>query len=208
MKASGHTVAGIDVGGRKKGFHAVALREERIVAKLATPVPGQVVAWCRELHVSVVGIDAPCRWSPTGRARLCERELAGLGISCFSTPSQLVGEVHPFYRWMVNGAELYRLLGPHYRLYDGRTPLFEPLCFETFPQAIACCLAGKMLSAKNKRVERRRLLDQAALTTDALTSIDEIDAALCALAAQSVLAGSFKVFGDAAEGFILVPNRF
>jgi predicted RNase H-like nuclease len=64
-----------------------------------------------------------------------------------------------------------------------------------------------MLSAKNKRVERRRLLDQAALTTDALTSIDEIDAALCALAAQHVLAGSFKAFGDAAEGFILIPHR-
>jgi predicted RNase H-like nuclease len=49
------------------------------------------------------------------------------------------------------------------------------------------------------------LLEQAIQTTDALTSIDEVDAALCALAAQYVLAGSFNVFGDAAEGFILVP---
>ena len=207
MKAPSPTVAGIDVGGPKKGFHAVALRGKRLVAKLATTVPGQVVAWCRALHVSAVGIDAPCRWSHTGRARLCERELAGLGMSCFSTPSRIVGEVHPFYRWMVNGAELFRLLAPHYRLYDGRAPLLEPLSFETFPQAIACGLAGKMLSAKNKGVERRRLLDQAGLTTDALTSIDEIDAALCALAAQYALAGSFKVFGDAAEGLILVPHR-
>ncbi len=110
MKASSPTVAGIDVGGTRKGFHAVALREERIVATLATSVPGEVVAWCRELHVSAVGVDAPCRWSHTGRARVCERELAGLGMSCFSTPSQIVGEVHPFYRWMVNGAELFRLL--------------------------------------------------------------------------------------------------
>ena len=207
MKAPSHTVAGIDVGGTKKGFHAVALREERIVATLATSLPGQVVAWCRELRVSAVGIDAPCRWSHTGRARLCERELAGFRMSCFSTPSQLVGEVHPFYQWMVNGVELFRRLAPHYRLYDGRTPLLEPLCFETFPQAIACRLAGNMLSAKHKRIERRRLLEQAIQTTDALTSIDEMDAALCALAAQYVLAGSFNVFGDAAEGFILVPNR-
>ena len=36
MKASSHMVAGIDVGGTKKGFHAVALREETVVAKLAT----------------------------------------------------------------------------------------------------------------------------------------------------------------------------
>jgi predicted RNase H-like nuclease len=64
-----------------------------------------------------------------------------------------------------------------------------------------------MLSAKHKRIERRQLLEEAIQTTDALTSIDEIDAALCALAAQYVHAGSFNVFGDAAEGFILVPNR-
>ena len=44
MKAPSHTVAGIDVGGTKKGFHAVALREERIVATLATSLPGQAVA--------------------------------------------------------------------------------------------------------------------------------------------------------------------
>jgi predicted nuclease with RNAse H fold len=207
MKAPSHTVAGVDVGGTKKGFHAVALREETIVGKLATAAPAQVVVWCRELHVSAVGIDAPCRWSHAGRARWCERELAGLGMSCFATPSQIVGEVHPFYRWLVNGAELFRLLAPHYRLYDGRTPLLEPLCFETFPHAIACSLAGATLSAKHKRVERRRLLDQAGLTTDALTSIDEIDAALCALAAQHVLAGSFKAFGEAADGFLLIPHR-
>ena len=145
--------------------------------------------------------------APTTPQDLAGSSLSVLFMSCFSTPSQIVGEVHPFYRWMVNGAELFRLLVPYYRLYDGRMPLLEPLCFETFPQAIACYLAGKMLSAKIKRVERRRLLDQAALTTDALTSIDEIDAALCALAAQHVLAGSFKVFGDAAEGFILIPHR-
>src|SRR6478672_13673555 len=52
MKAPSHTVAGIDVGGTKKGFHAVALRDEAVVAKLATSTPGHVVAWCRELHVS------------------------------------------------------------------------------------------------------------------------------------------------------------
>ena len=54
MKAPSHTVAGIDVGGTKKGFHAVALREETVVAKLATSAPGHVVAWCRELGADEV----------------------------------------------------------------------------------------------------------------------------------------------------------
>ena len=206
MKTAG-TVAGVDVGGVKKGFHAVALREGQILSTLKTCSAAMVAAWCREQRVSAVGIDAPCRWSLTGRARPCERELAGLGLSCFSTPSKTIGEVHPFYKWMVNGAQLFRLLASHYRLYDGRPPLFEPLCFETFAHAIACALTGATLSAKHKRVERRRLLEHAGIPTDALKTMDDIDAALCALAAQHVFAGRFKAYGDAGEGFILLPGR-
>lgn len=207
MRAAAHTVAGVDVGGAKKGFHAVALQDKQIVAKTVTCSAADVAAWCGKQGASAVGIDAPCQWSLTGRARPCERELAGLGLSAFSTPCLTVGQIHPFYRWMVNGAELFRLLALQYRLYDGRSPLVDPLCFETFPQAIACSLTGKRLSATNKRVDRRRVLEQAGIATDALKSIDDIDAALCALAAQHVLAGSFNAFGDAVEGFILVPHR-
>ena len=201
------TVVGVDVGGTQKGFHAVALRHNQIVAKLTTCSALDVATLCREQGVAAVGIDAPCQWSLTGRARPCERELAGLGMSVFSTPSQEVGQVHPFYRWMVNGAELFQLLVPDYRLYDGRSAPLDPLCFETFPQAIACSLAGRNLSAKNKRADRRRLLVQAGISSEALPTIDDIDAALCALSAQHVLAGRFKAYGDAAEGFILLPAR-
>jgi hypothetical protein len=68
-------------------------------------------------------------------------------------------------------------------------------------------LAGKTLSAQRKRVERRRLLEQAGLATGQLRSIDDIDAALCALTARQVLAGSFHAYGDSVEGFILLPHR-
>ena len=207
MTATEPTVVGVDVGGMKKGFHAVALRDNHIVAKLTTHSAWDVATLCRKQGAAAVGIDAPCQWSLTGRARSCERQLAGLGMSVFCTPRQAVGQVHPFYRWMLNGAELFRLLAPHYRLYDGRTAPLDPLCFETFPQAIACSLAGTKLSAKNKRADRRRLLVHAGISSDALTTIDHIDAALCALSAQHVLAGSFKAYGDAAEGFILLPAR-
>ena len=81
------------------------------------------------------------------------------------------------------------------------------MCFETFPQAIACALAGKRLLAKNKRVDRRRLLEQAGIATESLTGIDQVDAALCAVAAQHVLAGSFNAFGEDGEGFILMPDH-
>ena len=193
------TVVGIDVGGTKKGFHAVALRGKKIVATLATCQVVHLAGWCRAQGASAVGVDAPCRWSLTGRARPCERELASLGLSCFSTPGQGLGEVHPFYRWMVHGAELFRLLTPDYRLYDGRTSLFKPLCFETFPQAVACALAGTQLYAKNKRADRRWILETSGIETKVLRSIDDIDAALCALAARHVLSGRFTAFGDTAD---------
>jgi len=112
-------VVGVDVGGPKKGFHAVAIREGDIFDTFVTLDAGEVVAWCRRLGAFSVGIDAPCRWSRTGRARPCERALAAEGLHAFATPRRSVGERHPFYRWMRNGAELYRLLTPHYQLFEG-----------------------------------------------------------------------------------------
>jgi predicted RNase H-like nuclease len=64
---------------------------------------------------------------------------------------------------------------------------------------------GSILSAKHKRSDRRRLLREAGLSIDSLSNIDMVDAALCAFAAHHLLAGTFKTYGDAEEGFIVVP---
>lgn len=198
-------VVGIDVGGPKKGFHAVALNEGRYWEEFATPDAASMVEWCRQIGARAVGVDAPCRWSLTGRARPAERALAAEGIHCFATPSRVAAENRDFYRWMINGAELFRLLEAHYPLFDGGNATSGPVCFETFPQAVACALAGKVVSAKRKSVVRRELLREAGIDTAPLTSIDTVDAALCALAAHSLLAGSYKTYGYATEGLIVVP---
>ncbi len=199
-------VVGVDVGGSKKGFHAVALQASKVLDKLVTRDAVAVVDWCRTVNAFVVGIDAPCKWSRTGRRRPCERELAGLGISAFATPSWTIGQVHPFYGWMLNGAELFRQLAPHYLLYEGRTPARDRVCFETFPHAIGCALAGETLSAKSKRIDRIRVLHESGIPTCFLENIDEVDAALCALTAFYFLAGTFKAYGDETEGHIVVPS--
>jgi predicted nuclease with RNAse H fold len=200
-------VVGVDVGGKEKGFHAAAFLGGRLTEKLATCDVKEIVDWCRSRNASAVGIDAPCKWSLDGGARPCECELARLGITAFATPCITEGRRHPFYRWMLNGAELFHALAPHYRLYDVRQPFLRPVCFETFAHAVACTLAGRRLSAKQKRTDRRRLLTEAGITTDRLSNLDEIDAALCALTAHHFLAGRFKAYGDAAQGFIIVPSR-
>lgn len=203
-------VVGVDVGGKKKGFHAVALRGGEYFEKYSSVNAKAVVEWFSEMKAGVVGVDAPCCWSKTGRARTAESELMGEGIWCFSTPTREAAEAHPtdYFRWMLAGAELYGLLAPSYRLLDAQKSIAPPVCFETFPHAVTCALLGSVTSAKRKGKERRLILKSAGIDTSELTNIDWVDAALCALTAQQFLAGNFKTYGDATEGFIVVPDKF
>jgi predicted nuclease with RNAse H fold len=83
VAANGITVVGVDVGGERKGFHAVALTGEQYSGCYATTDVGQLVDWCHEVQGAVIAVDAPCRWSTDGRARPAERELMRMGIWCF-----------------------------------------------------------------------------------------------------------------------------
>lgn len=200
-------VAGIDVGGPRKGFHAVALRDGRYLGKHVAANAGEIAAWCREIGARVVGVDAPCRWSTTARARPAERALMADKIHCFFTPTREIAEIHPknYYAWMLAGAELFRNLETTHRLFDGKPgPVKSRVCFETFPHAVACALAGTIVSAKQKRMVRRGLLRLAGIDTEALTNIDLVDAALCALMAHHLVSGTFKTYGDTESGLIVV----
>jgi hypothetical protein len=96
LPPSNATVIGIDVGGSRKGFHAVALADGAYTAQLHSRDVQDIVHWCRErIGASVIALDTPCRWSTTGRMRPCERELMQQGIFCFATPSLEQAERHP-----------------------------------------------------------------------------------------------------------------
>lgn len=97
-------VVGVDVGGQKKGFHAVALRGGQFFEKFATRDVREVVSWCRKLDASAIGIDVPCCWSRTGQARSCERALAAEGLHAFATPSQMVHRT-THATWGLQGAQ-------------------------------------------------------------------------------------------------------
>jgi predicted nuclease with RNAse H fold len=201
------TVAGIDVGGQKKGFHAVALRDGAYFDQFHSLEAAEMAAWVRTMEARAVGIDAPCHWSIDGRMRSAERELARRGIPCFATPSRNKAEGHRFYFWMLNGMTMYERLFPDFRLIDSTTSTAEKVCFETFPQAIACALAGRILPAKNKRSDRRALLEAAGVATGACGSIDFIDAALCAVTAYRFTPGRHESIGNAMDGIIIVPKK-
>jgi predicted nuclease with RNAse H fold len=208
-RSSPQIVAGIDVGGKKKGFHAVALRDGAYLGQLTSCDPKVIADWCRKIGARLIGIDAPCRWSTTGRARPAEQELMAEGIWCFATPSRKAADARTdgYYAWMMNGAKLFRHLETSHPLFDGDSrKRSATACFETFPQAIACALAGKIVPAKKKRVDRRNILKLAGIEIAALSNIDTVDAALCALTAHYFALGRVKMYGEAKTGLIVAPN--
>jgi predicted nuclease with RNAse H fold len=119
------TYVGIDVGGRRKGFHACAvagggpegdagtLAGARILAgpeRLGDV--GAAVEWVAAQAPAAVGLDSPKTCAAPGeRSRVDEREFAAAKICNIRwTPaaSELAG--NPYYEWIEHGLELYAAL--------------------------------------------------------------------------------------------------
>jgi predicted nuclease with RNAse H fold len=201
---------GVDVGGTRKGFHAVAITDGDYSSHLATKDVQELSHWCREaVRARVIAIDAPCHWSNDGHSRLAERELMKKGIWCFSTSTRAKAMEHPtnHFGWMLRGEDLYRALADDFPVCTNVSAAGEKCCFETFPHAIAWHLRGGNAVASQKRKQRRALLEEAGIDLSNLTNIDLIDAALCALTAYRATTGGECVsFGEPNTGLIIVPT--
>ena len=203
------TTVGIDVGGARKGFHAVALSDGAYTSQLATANVETLRDWClNEMKAQVIAIDAPCRWSTNGRMRACERELMQRGIHCFASPTREQAIRHPsdYYGWMLRGEALYQALESSHPICTALPVAGEHCCMETFPHAITWHLRGGEAQARQKRRQRRELLRKAGIDLEQLSNIDLVDAALCALTAHRAASGAnCKTYRDAFEGIIVVP---
>ena len=203
------TTVGIDVGGARKGFHAVALTDGDYTDQLATAEVEAIRDWCLdEMKAQAIAIDAPCRWSTNGRMRASEGELMQRGIHCFASPTREQAIRHPsdYYDWMLRGEALYQALEPSHPLCTALPIAGEYCCMETFPHAITWHLRGGEAQARQKRRQRRELLRQAGIDLEQLSNIDLVDAALCALTAHRAASGaSCKTYGNPFEGIIVVP---
>lgn len=202
------TVAGIDVGGTKKGFHLVILRGREITDVFSSTDASHIHARCLSFDVRAIGIDAPSQWAVENEGRAAEKAMAREGISCFSTPTEAKARASTsgFYEWMFNGARIYAAFARTHPILKEALFSGAAVSFETFPHAITCAYLKDEASAKKKNSQRRKLLEDEGIDTSKLKSIDDIDAALCALAAQCLIAGETRAFGDAASGYIFVPN--
>jgi predicted nuclease with RNAse H fold len=203
-------VVGIDVGGTRKGFHAVALENGGYLEQKKSGDARAMAAWCVDgIGARVIAVDAPCRWSRDGRARPAERALMQKGISCFSSPTRAKALAHrtDYFGWMLRGEELYQALEATHPLVTGLPCAHERFCLETFPHAVTWHLRGGNASARRKRLERSELLRAAGIWLPGPAGIDTVDAALCALTAHLVASGApCFCFGEASTGYIVVPR--
>jgi predicted nuclease with RNAse H fold len=195
---------GIDVA-VKKGMDLVVLEGSQPVAthrRVALPDVAPLISGMRP---DVVAIDSPPAWALAGPLREAERHLSRLGISSYPTPSPERGQARRSSEWMRVGFEVFRAAAavgfPRYR--EG--PVFGT-AIEVFPYATGVVLCGDLRpSGMTKRAWRSSVLQTHGVDTDALKSMDQIDAALAALTGVLALAGQSTAVGDPTEGVIVLP---
>lgn len=188
---------GVDVAATR-GCDVVTIGSTLVAQPLGRVHTGRELAeLCAAVGPDAIAIDAPARWAGSGR-RACERALTEHRISVFSTPDAARGAANPFYDWMRTGFEMFAAVAGYPTL-------------ETFPHAVAIALRGErpegslMKHPARKRAWRREALEAVGVDTVALTTIDEIDAALCAVTAWWYRDGRTVDLGDPDEGVITLP---
>ena len=106
-----HTVMGVDVGGRRKGFD-VALLDDRDMAALIRGQDREAVVELVSIHQpALVAVDSPRSCAPEGHStRECERELNTSICGIRWTPDRKRVDADPYFAWIVEGLALYAAL--------------------------------------------------------------------------------------------------
>jgi predicted nuclease with RNAse H fold len=189
--------AGIDVGGRRKGFDYVVVDGRRVVSGPQNLKTSREVLESLKRHrPTVIGVDSPCTCALDGdRSRAGERDLAREVCGIRWTPDLSRLDGNPYYEWVINGLELYRTLEAE-SVAQGWTVI------EVFPTASWTRWSG----ARGKRP--RSVWTQDALGAFALNDLparrlnqDARDAIAAALTAQLYARGEYEAFEE-----IVVPR--
>jgi ribosomal protein S18 acetylase RimI-like enzyme/predicted nuclease with RNAse H fold len=189
------TAVGIDVGGRRKGFHGCAIRGGEIVAgPERLPDVASAVAWVVARQPAVVALDSPRSCAPPGESsRADERALARAVCGIRWTPerSRLAG--NPYYEWVEHGLELYAALA--------RAGIDPARLVEVFPTAAWTIWAGPREGRRRGEWSAAALADLglAGLPSRHLSQ-DDRDAVAAALVARLHAEGRSDAFGE-----IIVP---
>jgi predicted nuclease with RNAse H fold len=108
--------AGVDVGGRRKGYDVAVVDDERLLDIIRhLPTPSAVLKALEAHAPAIVAVDSPRGPAPAGKAlREEERELRNAICGIRWTPDQATLDAGgPYYDWIRRGLELHRTLDRH-----------------------------------------------------------------------------------------------
>jgi predicted nuclease with RNAse H fold len=183
--------AGVDVGGRRKGFHAAAVDSNALVAApVQLRTVGAAVGWLLRRKPELVAVDSPVAAARSGaRSRDGERELARTVCGIRFTPERALLAGNPYYEWILHGFELYEALN------------------QAGLRAIECFPTASWTRWTGARGHRTRAAwSTAALESAGLEAVpvnlnqDDRDAVGAALTARCYGVGECEAFGE-----IIVP---
>lgn len=182
-------VAGVDVGGPRKGFHVAVLGPGDVVAVARAATVDEVVARCG--GAVLVGVDAPAAWAPPGeRSRPDERAFTRAGICGIRyTPDEATARARTdgYLDWVWQGLALY---GALHAAGLGTAEVFPTASWTRWLGPRGRRPRGAWSGDGMGRL-RAGGLDDAGVATDQ----DQRDAVAAALTARQATAGTVERFG-------------
>jgi predicted nuclease with RNAse H fold len=184
--------AGVDVGGRRKGFHLALVDADRLRAGPArVSTVTEAVRWLKWRSPALVAVDSPRLPAPDGaRSRPEERELARSICNIRYTPESARLARNRYYEWIVRGLALYAALE------EAGLPAIE-----CFPTASFTRWAGPRGRQTRSVWTREALAQTGLLGVPTPLGQDGRDAVAAALTARAHELGLTESFGP-----IVVPR--
>jgi predicted nuclease with RNAse H fold len=178
--------AGVDVGGRRKGFHLALIDEQRVRAgPVRKATVAEAVRWLRWRAPDLVAVDSPIEPAPDGmRSRPEERLLARSVCHIRYTPPRSALSRSRYYEWILRGLALYAALDE-----AGLTAI------ECFPTASFTRWAGPRGTATRAAWTRAALSSLGLAGVPAALSQDGRDAIAAALTARALDQGRAERLG-------------
>jgi predicted nuclease with RNAse H fold len=182
--------AGVDVGGKRKGFDVAVIDDRRVLALQGHVTCQQVVDLAIRNRPAVVAIDGPCCCAPGGQtARDGELQLARSICGIRWTPAQQRVHASAYYAWIAEGLALFGALAAR-----------GVEAIEVFPTASWTRWHGTRGSRTRAAWTRQGLAALGLAGVPARTNQDQRDAIAAAVTARQHSLGLTETIGD-----IVVP---
>jgi predicted nuclease with RNAse H fold len=186
------TWAGIDVGGKRKGFDVAIINDREVLALQGRLTCQQVVDLVLEKRPAVIGIDSPRNCAPAGQtARDCELQLAKSICGIRWTPDASHIHASAYYAWILEGLALFDALAAH-----------GVAAIEVFPTASWTRWHGRRGTRTRTSWTRQGLAALGLENVPARTNQDQRDAIAAAMTARQHSLGLTEAIGE-----IVVPVR-